>query len=488
MFLRLCDHQQICKWRTFIESEGELAMATIDTYDAVVLGSGEAGKSIAWHLGGAGQRVVVVEQRYVGGSCPNIACLPSKNIIHGASIAHVVATSEALGARIARNVSMREIQARKRSMVEGLVQLHLNRFATSGCELVMGRGRFIAKRTIEVALNDGGTRTLRGDKIFLDLGAFASLPALPGLAEAAPLTHVELLELDTVPAHLLILGGSYVALELAQAMRRLGSRITICEREERLLPREDPDIAEAVRHLLQGEGIAIITSAHVDRISGRSGDGVALHAMIGGTEKTAEGSHLLVALGKRPNTNGIGLEAAGIELTPAGYVSVNDRLETTAPAVWAMGDCAGSPAFTHMAFDDFRIVRDNLRGKRRSTMGWQVPFCLFIEPELARIGLNEVEARRQGVAYRLTVLPVSSILRTRTTDESRGKLKALIGEDDRILGFTALSPRAGELLPPVQIAMRAGLSYQAIEELVIAHPTYAEGLVSLFSNIKSVVS
>src|SRR5258708_17376625 len=274
-------------------AQQKLTMAAIDTYDAVVLGSGEAGKSIAWHLGSTGQRVVVVEQRYVGGSCPNIACLPSKNFIHSAGIAHTLAASEALGTRVAGRVSMREVQVRKRTMVEGLVQMHLNRFAASGCELVMGGGCFIAERTIEVALNGGGTRTLRGDRVFLDVGAFASLPALPGLAEAAPLTHVELLDLDTVPEDLLILGGSYVGLELAQAMRRLGSRVTVCERDERLLPREDRDIAEAVRQLLQDEGMAIVTSADVSRVSGRSGDGVALHAMIGGSQKMIEGSHLI---------------------------------------------------------------------------------------------------------------------------------------------------------------------------------------------------
>ena len=459
-------------------------MAAVDTYDALVLGSGEAGKSMAWYLGGTGKRVAVVEQRYVGGSCPNIACLPSKNIVHGASIAHTVATSEALGTRVTRSVSMREIQTRKRTMVEGLVQTHLNKFAASGCELLMGRGSFIAERTVEVALNSGETRTLRSDQVFLDVGAFARLPALPGLVESGPLTHVELLDFDTAPEHLLILGGGYVGLELAQAMRRLGSRVTVCERGERLLPGEDLDIAEGIRDLLHGESIDVITSADVGRVSGRSGDSVALHAMIGGTERIIEGSHLLVALGKSPNTNGIGLERAGIKLTPSGYVSVNDRLETTASGVWAMGDCAGSPAFTHMAFDDFRIVRDNLRGKRRSTTGRQVPFCLFIEPELARVGLNEMDAKRQGVAYRLAELPVSSILRTRTTGETRGKLKALIGEDDRILGFTAFGPGAGELLPPIQIAMRMRLPYHAIEELVVAHPTYAEGLVSLFSNIQ----
>ncbi len=460
-------------------------MAAIDTYDAVVLGSGEAGKSIAWHLGGTGKRVAVVEQRYVGGSCPNIACLPSKSFVHGASIAHTVAASEALGARVASGVSMRKVQARKRTMVEGLIRMHLDKFAANGCELVMGRGTFIAERTLEVALNGGGTRTLRGDQVFLDVGAFASVPALPGLTEAAPLTHVELLDLDTVPEHLLILGGSYVGLELAQAMRRLGSRVTVCERDERLLPHEDGDIAAAIRQLLEDEGISVITGVHVDRVSGRSGGRVAVHAMIVGSQEIIEGSHLLVALGKTPNTSGIGLERAGITLTSSGYVSVNERLETTAPAVWAMGDCAGSPAFTHMAFDDFRIVRDNLRGRQRVTTGRQVPFCLFIEPELARVGLNEIDAKQQGVAYRLTELPISAILRTRTTGESRGKLKALIGDDDRILGFTALGPRAGELLPPVQIAMQARLSYHAIEELILSHPTYAEGLVTLFSNVKA---
>jgi pyruvate/2-oxoglutarate dehydrogenase complex dihydrolipoamide dehydrogenase (E3) component len=458
-------------------------MAAVENYDAVVLGSGEAGKSIAWHLGGSGQRVAVLEQRYIGGSCPNIACLPSKNIIHSASVAHILAASGALANGV-KALSMREVQARKRAMVEGLVQSHLKRFAAAGCELVMGRGRFVAERTIEVTLNNGGRRTVRGGKVFLDLGAFASLPALPGLAEAVPLTHVELLDLEILPQHLVILGGGYIALELAQAMRRLGSRVTVCESNERILANEDPDIAEAIRNFLQDEGIAFVTSAHVGGVSGRSGEKVTLHAMIDETEKAIEGSHLLVAVGKAPNTKDIGLESAGIELTPSGYVRVNDKLETTAPAVWAMGDCAGSPAFTHMAFEDFRIVRDNLGGMSRRTIGRQVPFCLFTEPELARVGMNEIEARRRGVAYRLGELPVSAILRTRATGETLGKLKALVGEDDRILGFTALAPRAGELLPPVQVAMKAGLSYHAVQDLIVAHPTYAEGLVGLFANIK----
>ncbi len=459
-------------------------MTSTEDFDAVVLGSGEAGKSMAWFLGSAGERVAVVEDRYIGGSCPNIACLPSKNIVHSAEVAHIVRTAAAYGAHAERfSVAMAEVQARKRAMVKGLIETHLGKFKASGAELVMGRGAFVGERTIEVALNGGGKRVLRGEKVFLDLGAFAMKPDLPGLDESGAMTHVELLDLETLPGHLLILGGGYVALELAQAMRRLGAQVTVCEKAGRLLMREDPDIAEAVTAMLRDEGVAIVTGAAIEKVSGRSGDAVTLHGAVDGAPRDVEGTHLLVALGKTPNTKGIGLEKAGVALTPAGYVEVNDKLETAAPNVWAMGDCAGSPAFTHMAFEDFRIVRDNLAGKDRRTTGRQVPNCMFIEPELARVGLNEIEAERAGIDYRLAELPVTTILRTRATGERYGKLKALVGADDRILGFTAFAPRAGELLPPIQLAMAAGLSYQQVEALTISHPTYAEGLVSLFSAV-----
>lgn len=458
---------------------------TEDTYDALVLGCGEGGKYMAWHLARAGERVAVIEDRYVGGSCPNIACLPSKNIIHSAAIAHTVRTSAVFGTHAdGFAVSMAEVQARKRSMVEGLIAMHRDRFRASGAELIWGRGSFTGERTLAVALPDGGTRTLRGRKVFLDLGAFASVPNLPGLRDAAALTHVGLLDLDAAPRHLLVLGGGYIALELAQAMRRLGSAVTVVERAERLLQREDPDIAADVTALMRDEGITVVTGAEIDRVSGLSGEAVALHGTVDGVPgRILEGTHLLVALGKTPNTAGIGLDRAGVVLTQAGYVQVNDRLETTAPDVWALGDCAGSPAFTHISFEDFRTVRDNLAGGARSTRGRQVPNCLFIEPELARVGLNETEARQAGIPYRLAELPVSAILRTRTTGEGRGRLKALVGADDRILGFTAFAPRAGELLPPVQLAMAHGLPFTAVRDLVVAHPTYAEGLVTLFGAV-----
>ncbi len=456
----------------------------MEHFDALVLGSGEGGKYLAWHLGKSGQRVAVIEDRYVGGSCPNIACLPSKNIIASAQVAHTVRHAAGFGTH-ARDVavSMREVQARKRAMVEGLIAMHRQKFKENLTELVMGRGAFVSERTIEVRSPDGGVRRMTADKVFLDLGAFATLPALDGIEAAAPLTHVGLLDLDELPPHLLVLGGGYIGLELAQAMRRLGSDVTIVERAARLLPREDEDIAAILTDALREEGIAIVTNAEVARVSGRSGEAVSLHAAVAGVERTISGTHLLVALGKAPNTVGIGLDHAGVALTEAGYVRVNERLETTAPSVWAIGDCAGTPAFTHMSFEDFRIIRDNLQGGDRSTASRQVPYCLFTEPELARIGLSEQEARAQGIAYRLASLPVASILRTRTTGEPRGLLKALIDDDDRILGFVAVAPHAGEMLPVFQLAMQAKLSFKTLESLVIAHPTYAEGIVGMFAGL-----
>ena len=454
-------------------------------YDSVVLGCGEGGKFLAWHLAGAGERLAVVEDRYLGGSCPNIACLPSKNIIHSAAVAETVRTSALFGTHAdGLRIEMAEVQARKRAMVDGLITMHRDRFAASGAELVWARGTFVGERRVAAALADGSSRTLRGDKVFLDLGAFASKPHLPGLQAAAALTHVELLDLETTPGHLLVLGGGYVALELAQAMRRLGSAVTILERSGRLLPREDPDVSAGVTALLQDEGISIVVDAVAERVSGRSGERVALHGTVGGSPGwMVEGTHLLVSLGKSPNTAGIGLDLAGVALTTSGYVRVNERLETTARNVWALGDCGGGPAFTHVSFEDFRTIRDNLAGGDRSTRGRLIPSCLFIEPELARVGLNEMEARASGVPYRLAELPVAAVPRTRTTGESRGKLKVLIGADDRILGFTAFAPHAGELLPPVQLAMSHGLPFTAMRDLIIAHPTYAEGLVALFAAV-----
>jgi pyruvate/2-oxoglutarate dehydrogenase complex dihydrolipoamide dehydrogenase (E3) component len=304
---------------------------------------------------------------------------------------------------------------------------------------------------------------------------------------------VEALELDQIPEHLLIIGGGYIGLEFAQAMRRFGSRVTVLDRNQRLLPREDPDVAEGLSELLRDEGIAVVTSARVTKVEGKSGESVKIYVAQPGSEsgsdKVFAGTHILAATGRTPNTAGIGLERAGVETTERGHIKVNERLETTAPEVWAVGDCAGSPHFTHIAFDDFRIVRDNLAGGNRVTTGRQVPFCLFTDPEFARIGLGETEAKAQGIPYRLAKIPMLADLRSRTLAETRGFMKALIDtKSDRILGFTVFGVGAGEILAPVQVAMLANLPYTVLREAIFTHPTLPEGLITLFAAVPATAS
>jgi pyruvate/2-oxoglutarate dehydrogenase complex dihydrolipoamide dehydrogenase (E3) component len=463
-------------------------MSEIERYDAVVLGTGEAGKYMAWHLGSSGKRTAVIERKYIGGNCPNVACLPSKNVIQSAKVASYFQRGKEFGVLTDKwTVSMPGVRARKRQMVDGLHQMHMDNFARSKVEIVMGEGRFIGDRTLKVLLNGGGERILRGDQVFINTGTSASLGNTPGLAEASPLTHIEALELDIVPDHLLILGGGFVGLEFAQAMRRLGSRVTIVERNDRLLHSEDQDVSEAITQLFQDEGIVTVANTSLGRVEGKSGQGVRLYGSRRQSQIIVEGSHLLVATGRVPNTDGIGLDLAGVKLTKKGYVDVNERLETTAPGVWALGDCAGSPLFTHISFDDFRIVRDNLGGGQRTTTGRQVPSCLYTDPELAHVGLDESQAKQQGIAYRLGKIPMTAVLRTRAMSETRGFLKVLVAAtDDRVLGFTGFGEGAGEIMATVQLAMKAGIPYTVLRDMTITHPTLAEGIVALFSKVPAI--
>jgi pyruvate/2-oxoglutarate dehydrogenase complex dihydrolipoamide dehydrogenase (E3) component len=459
-----------------------------EEYDLVVLGSGAGSKSAAWTLAKEGQRVAVIERKYIGGACPNIACLPSKNIVHSAKVAAYFRRSGEFG--IAANgftVNMSAVRDRKRTMVSGLVDLHLDIYKKSGAELILGSGRFIGPRTLEVTLPDGTIRQLRGANVIIGTGTRAALEPIPGLADAQPLTHVEALELDQVPEHLLVIGGGYVGLEFSQAMRRFGSRVSVIEYNDRFVHQEDEDVTEALHSLFEDEGVDIIVNSRIKEISGKSGQSVRVIIGQNGVEKTLEGTHLLVAAGRTPNTEGMGLKLAGVELTDHGYVKVNERLETTAPGVWAVGDVAGSPKFTHISYDDFRVVHANINGGNLVTTGRQVPFCLFTDPEFARVGLSEKEAKGQGIAYRLFKIPMEAVLRARTLSETRGFLKALVeAEGDRILGFTAFSVDAGDIMSSVQIAMIAGLPYTALREAVLAHPTLVEGLGALFSSTPSV--
>jgi pyruvate/2-oxoglutarate dehydrogenase complex dihydrolipoamide dehydrogenase (E3) component len=456
-----------------------------EQFDVVILGSGQGGKLLAWHLGRSGKKVAVVERRWVGGSCPAVACLPSKNEIWSARVGHLVRNAAQFGILTdAVRTDMRAVRRRKQDMIDREIAFHLAAYKESGAELIMGSGRFVAPKTLEVSLNDGGTRTLAGALVFLNVGTHALIPSVPGLEAAKPMTHIEALELDILPAHLIVIGGGYAGLELAQAYRRFGAEVTVVEAGTQLMGREDADASHEIRQILIKEGVQIHVPAELIKVSGQSGKEVSLVARTGAGEQTITGSHILVAAGRVPNTAGIGLDKAGVDLDERGFVRVNERLETSAPDVWALGECAGSPMFTHISEDDFRIVRDNLSGGRRSTHDRLIPYCMFTDPPLAHVGLSEREAERQGVKTRLAKLPMKAVLRAQAAGETEGFMKALIGEsDDRILGFTMIGAQAGEVMAVVQTAMIADLPYTRLREADYAHPTFSEGLNFLFSNV-----
>jgi pyruvate/2-oxoglutarate dehydrogenase complex dihydrolipoamide dehydrogenase (E3) component len=449
----------------------------------LVIGSGVAGKLLSWNLAKRGQKTVVVERSMIGGSCPNVACLPSKNVVYSAKAVSLVDPKTGLGVVTGQmRVDMAGVVRRKQQMVDGLIKLHLSEFEASGAELVMGEARFTEPKTVEVTLNAGGTHRLRGERVFLDVGTRATIPEVPGLTAAVPMTHVEVLKLERVPDHLVIIGGGYVGLEFAQAMRRFGSRVTIVQHGKQLLEHEDPDVADALLELMKDEGIEVLLEAEVLRVTGRSGSGVQLQLRVGGSDKAINASDIMVAAGRTPNTDRLDVAKGNVRLDSHGYIQVNERLQTSAADVWAMGECAGSPKFTHVGADDCNVVLNNLAGGNRTTRGRLIPYCLFTDPELAHVGMNESEAKAKRVSYRLATLPMSHVLRMHTLSQTRGFCKALIGADDRILGFTAFGAEASEMMAVVQTAIIGGMSYTALRDAIFTHPTAAEGLGSLFAS------
>ena len=456
-----------------------------ERFEVLILGSGTGGKLLAWHMARSGKRTAAVERRWIGGACPNMACLPSKNEIWSAKVAYLVQHAAQYGTVTGPvSVDMSTVRRRKREMVELDIATHVQNYKTSGAELIMGSARFVAPKTLEVHLNDGGTRTLTGDQVFINIGTHAAIPPIPGLESVKPLTHIEALELDYLPSHLIVLGGGYVGLEMGQAYRRFGSRVTVIEHGTQLMTREDPDVSHEVQRILAEEGIEFLLGTETLQVHGRSGERVSVAVRTGSGEQTIDGSDILVAAGRIPNTAGIGLDKAGVELDGRGYIRTNEHLETTAPEVWAIGECAGSPQFTHVSEDDFRIIRDNLAGANRSTRDRLVPYCMFTDPPLAHVGLSEKEAQQQRISTRVARLPMSAVLRTHTTGESDGFMKVLIGaNDDRVLGFTMIGAEAGEVMATVQTAMLADLPYTRLRDAVLTHPTMAEGLGALFAGV-----
>lgn len=460
-------------------------MAQTEEFDTLILGSGQGGKLLAWHLASAGQRVAVVERQWVGGSCPAVACLPSKNELWSARVAYLTQHADKFGTITGPvKTDMLKVRNRKQEMVDREITFHLNAYKTSGAELIMGSGIFVAPKTIEVSLNDGGRRVVRGEQVVINVGTHAAIPNVPGLDTVRAITHIEALELDHLPEHLVVLGGGYVGIEMAQAFRRFGSRVTIIEPGEQLMGREDADAAAEMQRILAAEGIQLVLGAQPIKVQGEWGKMVAVTVKTGAGEQTIQGSDLLVAVGRVPNTADIGLEKTGVERDTRGFISVNERLEASTPGIWAIGECAGSPQFTHVSVDDFRIVRDNMAGGNRRTDERLVPYVMFTDPPLARVGLSETEALRQRISVRVAKLPMSSVLRTEATEETDGFMKVLVSaNDDRILGFTMIGSEAGEVMAAIQTAMLAGLPYPKLRDAVISHLTIAEGLGPLLGNV-----
>ena len=456
-------------------------MDAVERYDILILGGGKAGKTLAMDQAKAGKRVAVVEAGMIGGSCINIACIPTKALVRSAQVAHLTRRAVEFGVVQPDEpaIDMHRVAARTAEVVAGMVEVNAKAFAASGFELVLGWGRFIEPRVIEVAA-EGGTRRLTGERIYLNLGTRAAIPPVPGLREAVPLTHVEALKLDVLPAHLLVVGGGYIGMEMAQAFRHLGAEVTIIEHGPQLAGREDIDVASAIRDLFLADGIHLTLEARTAGVTGRSGETVAVRLDDG---RSLTGSHILVAAGREPMTRDIGLDIAGVTLDARGFIEVDERLATSAPGIWALGEVAGSPMFTHVALDDYRVAKSGIVGGDRTTLGRLVPYSVFIEPEFARVGLSEREAGQGGIPYRLARLAMDAVPRARTLSERTGFMKALVGDDDRILGFAMLGAQAGEVVATVQMAMLGGLPYTALRDGILAHPTLAEGLNLLFATV-----
>ena len=455
-------------------------------FEFAVIGGGKGGKTLAAKMASAGRSVVMVEQGMIGGSCINIACIPTKAMIASAKVAESVRRSGDFGVRAPLDgVAMIDVRARKRAVVKEMVARNEANFDRSGMKLLIGTARFTGPRAIEVRLGDGGVRALTADKVFINTGTRPTLPPLPGLAEARPLDSESIQELDRLPQHLIILGGGYVGCEFAQMFRRFGSQVTIIERAATFLSREDPDVADQVLRCFRDDGIEAVLDASVRRVDGRSGESVRVTLQTPAGARVLEGSDLLAALGRVPNTEQLDLAAAGIEMDDRHFIRVNERLETTAPGVWALGDVNGGPQFTHVSLDDCRIVIANLGGGTRTTADRLVPYTLFIDPELGRVGLTETEARRRGLPVRVARLPAEKVPRAMTSGETRGYMKAVVNaETGKVVGAAILSAGGGEVMAVIQVAMRAGLPYTALRDMVFAHPTMAEGLNDLFEKLE----
>ena len=463
-------------------------MTTPQEYDAIIIGSGQAANPLSIALAGAGMHTALIESKHVGGTCVNEGCTPTKTMIASGRVAYLARRSADYGVHTgAIRIDLEKVRERKRSIVDSFRNGGQERLEkTPNLELIFGQARFAGatthQKTVEVRTKDGGTRTLCSKLIFINAGTRSARPKIDGLDDVPTLDNASIMELDAVPEHLLVLGGGYIGLEFGQLFRRFGSRVTIVQRGHQLLVGEDSDVADEVAAILRQDGIEILLNATAVR-AGKSGSTIQLDIEHQDKSTTLSGSHLLVATGRTPNSDTLNLEAEGIQTTDHGYIKVNERLETTAHGIYALGDINGGPAFTHISFDDFRIIRANLLEKKNvSTKGRLVPYTLFIDPQLGRVGLTETEARAQNMNIRVARLPMSSVARAIETDETRGFMKVIVdGDTSAILGAAILGIEGGEIMSAIEIAMMGKLPYTALRDGIFAHPTLMEALNNLFT-------
>jgi pyruvate/2-oxoglutarate dehydrogenase complex dihydrolipoamide dehydrogenase (E3) component len=457
-----------------------------DRYDAVIIGTGQAGKPLAEALADAGWRTAIVERDRVGGTCVLRGCTPSKTMVASARVAHLARRAADYGVRTGPvSVDMETVRRRKREIVDSWSEGSRESLeGHDGIDLVMGDARFVGDRTLEVELQDGGTARLTADHVFINTGSRPRIPPVGGLSDLAFLDSTSVMELGEVPDHLIVLGGGYVGLEFAQMFRRFGAAVTILQKGPRLADREDEDVSEALREIFEEEGITVRTGTTASSVDRGPDGGVVVHLDSEGDASVA-GSHLLVAAGRVPNTDTLELEVAGLAPDDRGHIPVNGRRETEVEGIWALGDVTGDPPFTHTSFDDFRIVRTNLlEGGQATAEGRISTHTIFTDPQLGRVGMTEAEARTAGRAVRVAKLPMSRVARAMEMDETRGFMKALVDADtDRILGAVVLGVEGGEVAAVLQTAMMGGLPYTALRDAVISHPTLAESLNNLFTTL-----
>jgi pyruvate/2-oxoglutarate dehydrogenase complex dihydrolipoamide dehydrogenase (E3) component len=456
-----------------------------ERYDAIVIGAGQGGGPFAGALAQAGRRTALVERAAVGGSCVNWGCTPTKTMVASARAAYLARRGPDYGVRTGRvSMNMGRVRQRKRAIVDLFRDGSQSSIeSTPNLDLIFGDARFTASHTLAVRLRDGGERALSAELIVIDTGQRPALPPIPGLAELEPLDSMSIMELDYLPEHLAVLGGGYIGVEFAQMFRRFGSAVTLIERESNPLAHEDEDVCEAVAGVLRQDGIVLLTDAEIERAE-RAPDGrPRLTVRTAHGARTITASHILAAAGQKPNTDGLNLGAAGVKTNERGYITVNERLETNVADIYAIGDCNGEPAFTHISYDDYRILTANLlQGGNKTTTGRLVPYTVFIDPQLGRVGLSEKQARAEGRHVKVAKMDMDHVARALEVDEPRGFLKVVLGADgEQILGCAMLGMEGGELMSMIQLAMLGHVPASQLHDAIFAHPTLAESLNNLFA-------